>query len=560
MNKELLINMFYAAPELWYSLGVLLLAFLVYIFWLKIKILKLNQKNYFINRDRERYAETLYASKDGYFAFIYPDTKVNDPVKGIKERCSRRLAVLLNLENGKNSQFEDVLRCFYKDDAKKIIKYFDLLREEGVPFEEDFITKNDNRYIRLNGCRITNNDGSTFCDMIWFRDVTEEKSKVSNLVEEKEGFFNKIIQLEDMINNLPYPAWLRNNNLDIVLANKKYYDFLDRKNKNPLTRENIEICDANGESISKNLAFAAISNNRVKSDKTNIVVNGQINVFEVSETPFYSELTLDKISSVGTLINVSELEEIKLKHKLGQNALLDILGSLGSTAFAVFNGSQVLSFYNKSFAKMWQLEEIWLKSNPTYSTFLDTIREKRLLPEVPNFVAYKEDENKALTGLIEPKEDLLHLPDSRTIRRLRAGYPNGGTILAFEDVSDRLATRRAYNSLFALQQDIIDNVSEALLIFDASGRLKFYNREYITLWHAPSDFLNMEPNILELVDSQKDLLSFEKDWESLRKEILNHITSLKTNGLILSIKDQKDIQLFVNILSDDSIMITYRTI
>ncbi len=552
--------MFYAAPELWYALGVVFIALLVFVLYQKIVILKLKQKNYFINRDRDRYAETLYASRDGYFAFIYPDTKVNDPLKTPKERCSRRLAVLLNLEKGKNAQFEDVLRCFYKDDAKKIIKYFELLKEEGVPFEEDFFAKNDNKYIRLNGCKITSSDNTVFCDMIWFRDVTDEKSKISNLVEEKEGFFNKIVQLEDMINNIPYPVWLRNSNLDVVVANKKYYDFLDKKNKNPLTRENIEICDANGESISKNLALSAISSNKAKIDKANIITDGQINIFEVAESPFYSELTLDKISTVGTLINISQLEEMKLTYKLNQNALLDILGCLGSTAFVVFDSTQKLSFHNKSFEKLWALEELWLKASPTYTNFLETIREKRLLPEVPNFSAYRDEEIKTLNNLIESKEDLLHLPDGRTIRRVRAGYPNGGTIIAFEDVSDRLASRRAYNALISVQQGIINSVSDAILIFDASGRLKFYNTEYLNLWQAQTDFLNMEPNILEIITSQKEQILSEEAWIILHNKIIQHITNPSLNDLILKTKSKKSVKIYAKVLPDSSIMIVYRTI
>ncbi|MDR1026334.1 MAG: hypothetical protein LBL47_02940, partial [Lactobacillus sp.] len=123
MNTDLFIDIFYAAPEFWYliiAILVLLVGGLLYFF---IRLLQLRQKNYFLNRDRERYAETLYASRDGYFAFIYPDQRVNDPRKRLFERCSRRLAVILNLQNGTKSNFDDVLKCFYKDDAKKIIKY-----------------------------------------------------------------------------------------------------------------------------------------------------------------------------------------------------------------------------------------------------------------------------------------------------------------------------------------------------------------------------------------------------------------------------------------------------
>ena len=75
MNSDLFFDMYYAAPELWHFVGFILAILILAIFFLQIKFLKLKQKNYFLNRDRERYAETLYASKDGYFAFIYPDEK-----------------------------------------------------------------------------------------------------------------------------------------------------------------------------------------------------------------------------------------------------------------------------------------------------------------------------------------------------------------------------------------------------------------------------------------------------------------------------------------------------
>ena len=185
MNKELLLNMFYALPELWYIIGMTIILLLLSLLFLLFLNLKLKQKNYFLRRDRERYAETLYASHDGYFAFIYPDEKVNDPRKYITERCSRRLAVILGLEKGTKSDFNDVLKNFYKDDSKKILKYVGLLKEEGVAFEDYFLLKFSNKYIRLEGVRINAADGNIYCDMIWFRDVSFATNKINLLEKEK---------------------------------------------------------------------------------------------------------------------------------------------------------------------------------------------------------------------------------------------------------------------------------------------------------------------------------------------------------------------------------------
>ena len=123
IDWTLISDMYYAAPEFWYALGAIAAIMAAVILFELLRILKLRQKNYFLNRDRERYAETLYASRDGYFAFIYPDQKVNDPRRNIVERCSRRLAVIMNLAEGTKSSFDDILKNFYKDDIKKIQKY-----------------------------------------------------------------------------------------------------------------------------------------------------------------------------------------------------------------------------------------------------------------------------------------------------------------------------------------------------------------------------------------------------------------------------------------------------
>ena len=114
MDTALLRDMYDAAPELWYIIGAVVLFLVLAALSLMTTLLKLRQKNYFLRRDRERYAETLYASRDGYFAFIYPDQKVNDPRRNIVERCSRRLAVIMNLAEGTKSSFDDILKNFYK--------------------------------------------------------------------------------------------------------------------------------------------------------------------------------------------------------------------------------------------------------------------------------------------------------------------------------------------------------------------------------------------------------------------------------------------------------------
>ena len=396
-----------------------------------------------------------------------------------------------------------------------IFKYLDLLFDDGVSFEDTFTVKSNNKRLRLSGSRINGIDGNVYCDMIWFRDVSFEDTMINNLEAEKAEAYHKISLYEDLINNIPYPIWLRDENLKLDIVNRRYNELLENK-----TGSERELLSAAGEPVSKNLAFLAHATNKIKRQQMVLIRNGERRSMEVVETPFHFDQSLDKICTAGAMFDITELDELKRNLKLNQNAHLEILGTLAGTAFAVFNSAYKLSFYNKSLADMWNLEESWLDEQPLYSTFLDMLREKRLLPEVPDFILFKNEEQKDFSNLIEAKEDMLYRPDGRTIRRIRAPYPAGGVVFAYEDVSDNLATRRAYQALLDVQKETIDNLFDAVLIFADSGRLKFYNQAYVELWQSDETFLRSEPNISEVIDSQKRFFSQVDDWESLKKYII----------------------------------------
>ena len=157
-------------------------------------------------------------------------------------------------------------------------------------------------------------------------------------------------------------------------------------------------------------------------------------------------------------------------------------------------------------------------------------------------------------GLLETKEDLLHLPDGRTIRRLRTPHPNG-VIFAFEDVSDRLATMRRLNELMSMQQNILDNLNDSVLIFAPNRRLKFFNRAYLRLWGLDFDKLQDEPKIEEVIGLQKLFFSNVDDWTAFKQSMLDNIMSGRRFNLLRD--DDKTLAVSPLIFYDGSVMITY---
>lgn len=520
---------------------------------MQMKIYKYQRKIYFIKRDRERCNEVLFSAKDGYFCFVYPDQKVKDTQKGIVEKCSRRLAVMLGLKSGTASVFDDVTETFYKEDARLLKKYVTLLQQEGHSFEDMLKLRTNQRLICVYGSRIQGADNNLYCDMVWFRDVTEEAAKITDLENEKLSVQNKVKEFENMIDGLNYPLWLRDENLNLLAVNQKYVEYSGIGSKKEVLQQGFELGNNNGEAIAKKVAAEAQKSKKMQKKSFKMVRGGSLYNYEIQENPYFIGDTLDKIGTVGYLSDNTELEKLKRNFKANQNSHLEILGTLG-TAFAIFDEKTNLFFYNSAFRDLWGLDNEFLEKTPSYLQFLETIREHKMLPPVPDFKSYKEDELSVFSGLWGTREDLLHLPDGRAVRRFRTPHPNG-VIFAFEDVSDRLATMRRLNDLTAMQQSVLDNLSDSVIIFGVNQRLKFYNRAYLKLWSLDFDKMQDEPKLDKLISYQKLFFSNVADWEAFKQSMMTNITQGRKFNLLRD--DNVNIAVSPLIFYDGSIMITY---
>ena len=103
-----------------------------------------------------------------------------------------------------------------------------------------------------------------------------------------------------------------------------------------------------------------------------------------------------------------------------------------------------------------------LIASRAYGEVLEVMREKRKLPEQANFKAFKQNQLKLFTTLIDPQEEFLFLPDGKTLRVIAIPHALGGILFAYEDVTDRLALERSYNTLIAVQRETLDHLHEGI--------------------------------------------------------------------------------------------------
>jgi signal transduction histidine kinase len=265
------------------------------------------------------------------------------------------------------------------------------------------------------------------------------------------------------------------------------------------------------------MAGRAVAQGKAQTTRTHAVVAGARRWLEVSER------SLDDLGGViGYALDYTDVEEAEAERDRHIAAHREVLERL-VLPIVVYGPDMRVRFFNRAYVHAWQFEEAWLEAGPTITEVIDRLRERRLIPEAADFLAYKREKIRQFTSLLEPEEEFLHLPDGRAIRLTTAPHPLGGLILTFEDLTDRLVLERSYNTLIAVQRETLDNLYEGIAVFGGDGRLKLSNPAFARMWDLDMDALAGEPHITQIMARTTHLFRGKNGTTGDREDLLNAI-------------------------------------
>lgn len=460
----------------------------------------------------ERLTESLLAAPDGFYAWL-----------GEREICSRRLAVLLGLYGGTGSTFMDVLESFAAADAAQLDAAIRRLREDGSGFEMELRIRDGGRRVRASGVRASGPDGTAQADLVWMHDVTEGAALEAELATRLAGLGAERERIEGLLGVLPIPVWVRDDDLSLLHVNRAYARAVDVASPLAAVAGQIELASDASVREARALAARARAAGEPRSESFHLVLGGERRFTEITEAPF--ETDDGGLLTAGFALDLTRVEDLQAELARHASAHAQVLEHL-ATAIAIFSTDTRLTFFNTAFQRLWRLEGEWLEAQPTYGAVLDSLRERRLLPEVADYRAYKEDELKRFISLIDAAETLLHLPDGRTLRRMIAAHPYGGLIFTYEDVTDTLALERSFNTALAVQRETLDHLHEGVAVFRADGRLRLYNPAYGRIWNLSAGMLEAEPHLTDLVEAHRPYFEGGPDRASVWPEVRERLLAL----------------------------------
>ncbi|MEM6409114.1 MAG: PAS-domain containing protein [Pseudomonadota bacterium] len=173
---------------------------------------------------------------------------------------------------------------------------------------------------------------------------------------------------------------------------------------------------------------------------------------------------------------------------------------------AIFDRTRQLQLFNPALLDLTTLEPEWLASRPTLYDFINRLREKRMLPERKDFKDWRAKINEldklAVNGTYA---ETWVLPTGQTYKVTGRPHPEGAVAFLIEDISAEISLTRKFRRELELSQSLLDNLPEAVAVFDADGNQVLSNEAYCALWEV-------DP---ELVLGQASIVEATRQWQSM---------------------------------------------
>ncbi|HYM31423.1 MAG TPA: PAS-domain containing protein [Candidatus Cybelea sp.] len=457
-------------------------------------------------------------------------------------RAGRDVARLLGMPREPQG-LDEILSAFDAGDAETVRAACAELTARGQTFDLDGHLP-DGRVIALAG-RVS----GAGAPALWLQDVTADRQATADRAKSLAIATESAARFGAVLDGAHVPMWRRDGKLNLVWCNRHYAEMVESTPAQVIARRT-ELASSMPAQAPVRLAERARDSGMVQGELRHVVVAGDRRALKVYEAPATDG------GLIGWAEDVTALESAQSDLARHIGAHTEVLQNL-ATAIGIFGADQRLILFNRAFARLWRLDDAWLSQQPSLSELLEHLRELRRLPEQADWRAYKRQLVEMFTHVIEPREDLMHLPDERTLRVVITPHPFGGLLFTYEDVTGQLVLERARNTLIAVQRATLDNLYEGVAVFGGDGRLKLWNTPFASIWQLNPAMLAEEPHISAVIDAIRGLLDDGNDWPAAKARMMAPLSERSAQGGRIDRTDDRVVDYACVPLPDGAVLITY---
>ncbi len=385
--------------------------------------------------------------------------------------------------------------------------------------------------------------------LLWFFDTSageEERAKLALRLRHTEGALNSLTQL---IEAAPFPMWHRGPDLSLGLVNSAFVHAVEGRDAAEVIERGAELIDAEGDDSPTASAEAAQETGRVVSRMQAAIIRGERRMLRIVNVP------LSTGGVAGYAVDVQDLEDARAelgRYIESQRELADRM----TAGTAQFDADRTLSFFNRPFAMMSQLDPEWLAENPEFDRVIERMRDEQRLPETRDFPAWKDERRNWFTSADEVIEEEWMLPAGDHIRVVAQPLPDGGLRLFLEDRTEQLRLASARDTLLRVRAATFDNLFEAISVFASDGRLYTWNQRFLEDWELDEEWLTTYPRVDELVPAMARKLVNPTAAAQIREMVRQTTNERQSASGRISMTDGRHFQYAAVPLPDGNALLT----
>ena len=385
--------------------------------------------------------------------------------------------------------------------------------------------------------------------LLWFFDTSageEERSRLALRLRQTEAALNSLTHL---IEAAPFPMWYRGPDLKLALVNSSYVHAVEVAEASEVIDRGFELIDAEGDDGAVATARQAQESGRIVSRMQPAILRGERRMLRIVNVP------LSTGAVAGFAVDVQDLEDARTelsRHMESQRELADRM----TAGTAQFDADRTLSFFNRPFAVMTQLDPEWLAEGPEFDRVLERMRDNQRLPEVRDFPVWKSERREWFTSAEEVVEEEWTLPHGDHIRVVAQALPDGGLRLFLEDRTEQLRLASARDTLLRVRAATFDNLFEAISVFASDGRLYLWNRRFLEDWELDEEWLAEHPRVDELVPAMARKLVNPTAAAQIREMVRQTTNERQSSSGRISMTDGRHFQFAAVPLPDGNALFT----
>ncbi|GKY86485.1 PAS-domain containing protein [Sinisalibacter aestuarii] len=246
-----------------------------------------------------------------------------------------------------------------------------------------------------------------------------------------------------------------------------------------------------------------------------------------------------------------------------ESALKEFVSTLTKTfaalpiGLAIFDRSRELALFNPALMDLTGLPADFLISKPGLATFLDKLREARMMPEPKDYKSWRQQMSDLVAAAERGAyEETWALPTGQTYRVTGRPHPDGAVALLFEDISAEISVSRRFRAELETGQSTLDALPQAIAVFTSGGVLSLSNAAYARLWGRDPSTSLQDITFTDALRGWQSACAPSPVWDELHRFIMLTGHRRAWNARI-SLSDGRTLECQVSPLAHGSTLVAF---